>query len=567
MGSLNGALFTGLSGLVVNQAELNVVGNNIANANTTAFKSSQVLFSPQFYATESAGSPSNGTFGGSDPSQIGLGAQVASVQANFSQGELQATGVNSDLGIDGNGFFIVKNSASQQLYTRNGAFTLNDQNQLVDSSGDLVMGYGVNSSFQIVPGKLQPLTVPLGQQTIAQATQNASLTGTLNAGGAIATNASVLTTQALQDGSGSGPTVTGSSLLINLQDFGGSTNIYTSGDVLTLNSEQDGRSLPAQTFQVTNTSTVSDLENFLTGGMGVDTAPPAGTPGPTPGASIIDATGGGQSLVITGNVGVENGLSIPTGGLTNQNGNSALQFADTGGATGEGSNSSINAFDSLGNPITINVNTVLVGQSATGTTWEYYVSSPDNVGSTPFMGAGTLTFGTTGQLTGVTGNTVTINRSGTGATTSQQINLDFSGVQALATGIPSNVVSEAQDGYPIGTLDTYAIGQDGTITGTFSNGLTQTVGQVALANFNNPAGLTNEGNNLYSAGADSGAAIVTTAGAQGTGIIQAGELEQSNVDISQEFINLIIASTGYSASSRVISTSDQLLTELLNSNR
>src|SRR3984957_19596182 len=97
--ALTGTLFTGLSGLVVNQTELNVVGNNIANANTTAFKSSQALFTPQFYVTDNPGSPSNGTSGGSNPSQEGLGAQVSSIQANFTPGSLQSTGVPSDLAI------------------------------------------------------------------------------------------------------------------------------------------------------------------------------------------------------------------------------------------------------------------------------------------------------------------------------------------------------------------------------------------------------------------------------------------------------------------------------------
>lgn len=563
MSALNSTLFTGLSGLVVSQSELNVVGNNIANANTTAFKSSRVLFTPQFYVTDSPGSPSTGSFGGSNPSQVGLGAQIAAVQQNFSQGELQSTGVPSDLGIDGNGFFIIKNASNEQLYTRDGAFTINNQNQLVDTSGDFVQGFGVNSQFQIVPGKLAPITIPLGQETIAQATQNASLTGVLNAGGVLSTGASELTTQALQDSSAS--SVTSASLLTNLQDFGTTTNLFNTGDTLTLTPTQDGKALPTQTFVVGATSTVADLQNFFSDSLAIDPAPPTGTPGPTPGASIANATGGGQQLVFTGNVGTANAIAISAGALKDSAGSAPLTFTDQGGATGESTQTTITAYDSLGNPITLNVNTALVSQGTTGTTWDFTVNSPDNVGVTPFLSSGTLTFNNSGQLSASTNTTVTISRAGTGATASQQITLNFGGAQALSTGQPSSLVSESQDGFPIGTLDSYAIGTDGIITGSFSNGLSQTIGQVALANFNNPAGLVNQGNNQYAAGADSGAAIVTTAGNEGTGIINAGQLEQSNVDLSQEFINLIIASTGYSASSRVISTSDQLLTQLLNS--
>ena len=563
MGALNSTLFTGLSGLIVNQSQLNVVGNNIANANTTAFKSSRVLFTPQFYVTSNPGSPSTGSFGGTNPSQVGLGAQVAAIKQNFNQGELQSTGVASDLGIDGNGFFVIKDASNQQLYTRDGAFTLNDQHQLVDASGDFVQGFGVNNQFQIIPGKLAPISVPLGQETIAKPTQNASLTGVLNAGGALSTNASILTSQALQDSSAG--SVTGASLLTNVQDFTTGTNLFATGDTLTLTPTQDGKPLPTQTFVVAAGSTVTDLQAFFNDSLAIDPAPPAGTPGPVPGATIANAGGGGQQLVFTGNVGTANAIAVSAGDLKDSAGTAPLTFTDAGGATGESTQTSIIAYDSLGNPVTLDVNTALISQGTTGTSWDFTVSSPDNVGPTPFIGSGTLTFNNAGQLSGSTNTTVTISRAGTGATASQQITLDFSGAQALSSGQPSELVSQSQDGFPIGTLDSFAIGTDGVLTGSFSNGLSQTIGQVALANFNNASGLVNQGNNQYAAGADSGAAIITTAGSEGTGVIRSGELEQSNVDLSQEFINLIIASTGYSASSRVISTSDQLLTELLNS--
>src|SRR5271167_2475440 len=98
---LTSALFTGLSGLSVNQTQMNVVGNNIANVNTVAFKSSRALFSPQFYVTDEAGSPPDGNFGGTNPSQVGLGAQVATIQKSFAQGSIQPTGNATDMAING----------------------------------------------------------------------------------------------------------------------------------------------------------------------------------------------------------------------------------------------------------------------------------------------------------------------------------------------------------------------------------------------------------------------------------------------------------------------------------
>jgi flagellar hook protein FlgE len=120
---------------------------------------------------------------------------------------------------------------------------------------------------------------------------------------------------------------------------------------------------------------------------------------------------------------------------------------------------------------------------------------------------------------------------------------------------------------PIGTLNSFSIGGDGQITGSFSNGLTQSLGQLAMATFPNNEGLVDNGGNMYSTGPNSGVPIISTAMNMGAGGIRSGALELSNVDLSKEFTNMIISSTGFTASSRVISTSDQLLTELLNSSR
>jgi flagellar hook protein FlgE len=207
----------------------------------------------------------------------------------------------------------------------------------------------------------------------------------------------------------------------------------------------------------------------------------------------------------------------------------------------------------------------LESESNAGDTWRFYASSPDNMGGNgPVLGNGTLTFDTAGQLVASTGTTLTVDRSGTGASSPLVMNLNFGSMTDFSS-TSSNMVMASQDGSAVGTLTSFSIGADGTISGTFSNGLSKTLGQVALANFANPDGLVDEGNSNYEAGANSGVATVGAPTTQGTGTIQSGALEQSNVDLSKEFINLIIASTGFSSSSKVISTSDELLTDLLNS--
>ncbi|WP_432546532.1 flagellar hook protein FlgE [Kineococcus sp. SYSU DK004] len=130
-----------------------------------------------------------------------------------------------------------------------------------------------------------------------------------------------------------------------------------------------------------------------------------------------------------------------------------------------------------------------------------------------------------------------------------------------------STVQTAQNGAPIGTLTSYSFGTDGVITGSYSNGYKQTLGQVAIATFNNAAGLVKEGNSLYSVSTNSGNPVFGIAGEAGRGAILAGSLEMSNVDLSAEFTNLILAQRGFQANSRIISASDEILQDLVNLKR
>jgi flagellar hook protein FlgE len=135
----------------------------------------------------------------------------------------------------------------------------------------------------------------------------------------------------------------------------------------------------------------------------------------------------------------------------------------------------------------------------------------------------------------------------------------FAGVQTIA--------ASTQDGHSAGTLQAFSLGADGTITGSFSNGLKQAIGRIALANFTNPAGLEKAGGSLFRTTVNSGNAQVGAAGTGGRGGLAGGALEMSNVDLSSEFTNLIIAQRGFQANSRVITTSDEVLQELVNLKR
>src|SRR4051794_37676018 len=195
--ALTSALFTGLSGLDVNQTKMNVVGNNIANVNTVAFKRSRALFKPQFYVTDQGGAAPTSDFGGTNPSQRGLGAQVSAIEKDFTTGTIEPTGKSTDMALDGDGFFVIR--GSEQRYTRDGTFSLNAANQLVTTNGDFVQGYGVDDTGNVVTGTPNNITIPLGASTTAKATENTTLEGNLDASGVAGTGASILTSQLLTE--------------------------------------------------------------------------------------------------------------------------------------------------------------------------------------------------------------------------------------------------------------------------------------------------------------------------------------------------------------------------------
>lgn len=567
---LTSALFTGLSGLSVNQTQMNVVGNNIANVNTVAFKSSRAVFSPQYYVTDQSGSPPDGNYGGSNPSQTGLGAQVAAIQQNFTQGSIQPTGNPTDMAINGQGFFVTQDSSQGQEFTRAGDFTVNSNHDLVTSSGAYVQGYGVDSTGKVLQGQLQNVTIPLGDETISKPTSVASLSGNLAADGTPAAGESVLDSQDLTISAGAGGgTPVATTLLSSLVTASTGTAAFTSGQVLTFTPQRNGSNMPAETFTVSPTSTVADLQTFFNNSLGIDTSV-AGA-----GTNIIaGAAANSIDLQVVGNSGADNAITIPAGSFADANGNTPLSFSadPTSDPTGESTSTSMTLYDSLGAPVVVNLTTVLQSTSNTGSTWKFYATSADNndpanPGAT-LVGTGTLNFNNQGQLQTETGNDLTIHRSGTGANPVLPVTLDFSGVSALAqdashTG--SSISLSSQDGIQIGTLTSFSVGGDGIITGSFDNGQTKALGQIALATFNNPNGLTNLGGNNYATASNSGVAVISAPSTLGGGTIQSGALEQSNVDLSTEFTNMIVASTGFSAASRVISTSDEMLTDLLNS--
>ncbi|HPT90701.1 MAG TPA: flagellar hook protein FlgE [Acetivibrio sp.] len=229
----------------------------------------------------------------------------------------------------------------------------------------------------------------------------------------------------------------------------------------------------------------------------------------------------------------------------------------------------LTVYDSLGNKYKLSVNfrkTGAAGGSGGTTTWEWQVAAASGLSLT--TASGSIEFNTKGQVVSgpaLTPSIVITPPAGVG-TEDIKVTLDFSNLTMYAAD--SSVKPTNVDGYPPGELTTFNIGSDGMIYGVYSNGLQQPLGLIALAGFDNPAGLQKVGENMYIATSNSGEFTRgVKAGTEGTGMLNPGTLEMSNVDLSKEFTDMIVTQRGFQANSRIITTSDEMLQELVNLKR
>jgi flagellar hook protein FlgE len=238
---------------------------------------------------------------------------------------------------------------------------------------------------------------------------------------------------------------------------------------------------------------------------------------------------------------------------------------DSAAATGTTFSTPITVYDSLGTAQTMNVEFTNTGTGA----WSYNISLPatatGGTGTTPTtVASGTMTFDSSGNLLTPAGGSVTgitISGLADGAAPMKLTwNLDSSSGGSTITQLDSASATSAtsQNGYGVGTLTGFNVGPDGTIEGTFSNLQTQALGQVAIASFGNVQGLTQGNNGDYQATTSSGAAVIGRANAGGNGVIEGSSVEESNVDLSAEFSNMIVAQQGYEANAKALTTFDQI---------
>ncbi len=446
------SLYAGVSGLQNHQIRMDVVGNNIANVNTIGYKRNRVTFEDILYQNMSGAAAPEETKGGVNPKQVGLGMNVAAIDTIHTAGALQTTGKITDLSVQGEGFFVLKDG-EKTFFSRAGNFSIDGDNTLVNPGGMKVQGWQADPMLGEIntTGTVEELKIPIGGKIEARAT---------------------------------------------------STLKYRCN----LNSET-----PA--------------------GKGKDSIHPTTY-------TIYDAKGRKLNLSVEYE---KVGLNLWRATTSLRDGNNAVLnvAANVNGVTGNDNPAAATSTFF----VQFNPNGTLRAVSEAAAMDQDAVNTPNtklsvDLAFTPEPNAPQQTvniqLGTTGLLDGITQYA------------------DASSTKAIF-----------QDGLTMGYLETIRIDKSGVITGIYSSGMKRQLGQVAMATFVNPGGLEKTGNTNFMETINSGAANVGPAGLADKGSMVAGALEMSNVDLADAFTDMIVTQRGFQANSRSITTSDQMIQELL----
>ncbi|MCA9121258.1 MAG: flagellar hook-basal body complex protein [Planctomycetaceae bacterium] len=382
-----------------------------------------------------------------------------------------------------------------------------------------------------------------------------------------------------------GPTINPNTLLTDVlvRDELNFERLFKVG-TLAFNGRKGGRALQTRDFEVTATSTVQELLDFIRDTTGIQrAAEDPGHPIPSSANNIpgdVSALAPGATITADGrlrfvsNNGVDNAVTVGLSGflLTTPDGEVSapnLGFSSSQKAVGQSAVADFLAYDSLGSPLNVRVTAIMESRTGTATTYRWFADSADNdplSGVDLSVGTGLVTFDGQGNFISSTNTQVTIERRNTPAATPLDFNLDFTAISGLE-GKNATLAASRQDGSSAGTLSSFSIGEDGTIRGAFSNGVSRSLGQIRLAKFSNPAGLEQRGQNMFAVGANSGLPVEGNPGENGIATLVSGAVELSNTDIGSNLIDLVLATTQYRGNTRVITAAQQLLEELLNLRR
>lgn len=526
------SLYAGVSGLRNHQTRMDVIGNNIANVNTIGYKASRVNFQDVLSQTLQGASAAQGNRGGINPMQVGLGMGLASIDTDFGDGSFQPTGKMTDMAIQGNGFFVLSDGANQ-FYTRAGNFDFDTAgNFVVSSTGYTVMGWMADASGRInTSASIAPIKIGVGSIMPGAATTTISFAHNLSADASVGTKQQTSIT--VYDSLGNAHTVNvvftkvgDNQWLYNVTGDATTGTISNALGEITFNADGTLASLtslnaPATTTTLTipnlqldstlnSTHTVyyTVLDNNLMPHVFKMTF--TNTAANTWSYQLSDASDSTVPPVASGNI-TWSGTTY-TGfpaNFTYGANTVSLTVTPTGPAPG--------AFQAAANPI-------------------YNTTTLTPISFTPTGGANPLT-----------------------------ISLGMNSLTQY--GGESTVQAVDQDGFAAGQLDTITINTAGVIVGHFTNGKTQNLAQVALSTFNNPGGLLRYGDSMFIQSTNSGEPQIGPTGSGGRGTINPGTLEMSNVDLAQQFSDMIVTQRGFQANSKIITVVDEMLQDLVNLKR
>lgn len=611
------SLFSGVAGLRTHQTKMDVIGNNIANVNTTGYKSQSVTFRDLMYQTTQSASGANAEtgLGGINAKQIGLGVTTGAINTAIAQqGSAQTTNNPFDIMISGDNFFVVSNG-SENLFTRDGSFYIDGAGNLaMTSTGYTVMGWPVDEET----GAPRPDTVTalqiMNEKVMTydpEATSEARVTGIVDrndknvhsTGGRMMNfefydNAGYLYTAKFSVHA----TSSNGSYYIRLNDIKDST----------------GASLPDDVFNKVTFGTIMEVETAIPYTPQNGTAKIAGEVSFANGAGVAVGTAvkfnedldiaNVDTATLKDVYGIDDAAAL---GITkvrfDQDGGLNVLEPDTvtkryySPKTGIVATAKIDSVEIPGangsvtitNPTIDQAITVPSGQFDKATLLDLYGLDIDDgpVKEIQFHADGSITVTKknvdnaaslefnpgTGKFVSIGGNgqgMITLGLAGADGERFKDINMDFSTCSNVNNN-GSSTISSAKGtssglgaGRAEGEMISIAIDQSGVITAAYDNGMSRCLGQIATAAFANPSGLEKVGDNLYTATNNSGdfdgTGVDITAGG---GKMQAGVLEMSNVDLSQEFTEMITTQRGFQANSRIITVSDTMLEELTNLKR
>ncbi len=571
MGIYN-ALYIGASGLSSFGEAVRVVGDNIANVNSLGFKSQNVNFSDVLSQTV-------GVSRSNIANQVGNGVRIGSITRDQAQGSLQNTTSPTDMAINGNGLFAMRDPATGQLsYTRAGAFILDKSFNLIDAQGNVVQGFPVDQVSNKAAGNV-------GDITFANLAAQAQATTTVTPAVTLDSNAVVLA--AGTQFNAADPSTYHYKTEVNLFDSLGQSHA-TSMQFTQVGKDSAGNIVwdwHASVDGADLTGGTAGVATVVGGGAGSEStisaavAPVADTTtGAFTASAIGDVTAAATTNWVASAVGATYTVSTNTAGVV-------TVASSVAGVSGTGTwlaNGNENVTLSDGTIVALTYGAANAG----GVQGTMAASTGGTAAIAPVvtaLGSQSLVFGPKGELIKENSPTLTFNWSGAAPS---NVNLDFGNAagqgtlyQVLAadsqgitgTGLEATVQvagsfatrQMTRDGFASGFLDKLETDSSGKIFGVFTNGQRRALYQVALANFPNDAVLNHVGNNLLQESIASGTPVLGLPGAGGMGTISPFALEQSNVDLAAEFVKLIIIQRGYEANSKTILTTDQMLSSLM----